>query len=197
LADLNRDGRTDVVVGVAGSGSSASAGVDTFTQNARGGYATASLGTTGFPESIAVGDVNGDGFPDIATANAGGAPGSVTVFLSDGRRGFTRTDYPAATYTGFSSAGLIAAGDLNGDGLADLAYISQQQSTMTVLMTVKTGSAITFRQTTLPTGSGPLAIVIGHLHSSDGAQDVAVANAFMSTVTVYTNTTPQARGLQP
>jgi hypothetical protein len=197
LADLNRDGRTDIVVGVAGSGSSASAGVDTFTQDARGGYTTASLGTIGFPESIAVGDINGDGFPDIATANAGSAPGSVTVFLSTGPRGFTRTDYPAPRYTGFSSAGLIAAGDLNGDGLADLAYISQQNSTMTVLMTVKAGSGITFRQTTLPTGSGPLAIVIGHLNSGDGAQDVAVANAFASTVTVYTNTTPQAHGPQP
>ncbi len=45
-----------------------------------------SFGVGSSPGSVAVGDFNGDGKPDLATANAGN--GSVSVLLGDGIGGF-------------------------------------------------------------------------------------------------------------
>jgi FG-GAP-like repeat/PASTA domain/FG-GAP repeat len=68
--------------------------------------------------SIVVGDLNGDGTPDLATANAG--PGTLSVLLNrgDGSLG-TKLDYvPGLELYGWGST---AIGDLNGDRRLDLA----------------------------------------------------------------------------
>jgi hypothetical protein len=72
--------------------------------------------------ALAVGDLNGDGRPDIVVANYGlqGSPGSVSVF-------FQQPGPPAGTfssptlYPGFTGPTSVAIGDFNGDGLPDLA----------------------------------------------------------------------------
>src|ERR1700722_11600434 len=68
----------------------------------------------GDPQSVAVGDFNGDGLPDVAVASLSG---QVTVMLSDGAGGF-ETAILAATGHGLAS---VIAVDLNGDGKLDLA----------------------------------------------------------------------------
>ena len=69
----------------------------------------------GAPTSVAVADLNGDGFPDAATAN--GATGNVSVLLANGLGGFKA----AVTYAAGTDPAAIVAGDFNGDGIADLA----------------------------------------------------------------------------
>ena len=71
--------------------------------------------------SVAVSDVNGDGFPDIAVANNCAdetcSEGSVGVLLSNGDGTFL----PVVTYgSGGQSAETVAIADLNGDGKPDL-----------------------------------------------------------------------------
>src|SRR6266516_4285644 len=72
------------------------------------------------PNSVAFGDLNGDGKLDLAIANAGyeNKPGrTVSVLLNRGGGRFgVRRDYP--TGSGPTS---VAISDLNGDGKADLA----------------------------------------------------------------------------
>jgi hypothetical protein len=65
--------------------------------------------------TAAVGDVNGDGIPDIAVG-AGGGP-RVTVY--DGRTGATLANFFAYDVT-FSGGVFVAIGDVNGDGKADV-----------------------------------------------------------------------------
>jgi hypothetical protein len=79
-------------------------------------YRTYSLGD--WPVSVAVGDFNGDGHPDIAVANEGFGPGkgSVSLLFNDGTGGFEhRADYRVADYPE-----TLVVADFNGDGHLDL-----------------------------------------------------------------------------
>jgi hypothetical protein len=76
------------------------------------------MDTGGFHSgSLAVGDFNGDGFPDIAVSNE--MSNTISVFLNDGKGHFSN---PIITPVQISAlnVGPIAAGDLNEDGRTDL-----------------------------------------------------------------------------
>jgi hypothetical protein len=66
---------------------------------------------------VAAGDVNGDGFADIITGAGAGAGPHVKVF--DGRTGGAIRSFFAFS-AGFTGGVFVAAGDLDGDGRADI-----------------------------------------------------------------------------
>jgi hypothetical protein len=80
------------------------------------------------PQSIAAGDLNGDGIPDLAVANAGS--NSVSVLLGNADGTFQRAvNYP----TGMRPVS-VAVGDFNGDGVPDLAVANSDGSTVSILL---------------------------------------------------------------
>ena len=106
LADLDGDGALDLVVGnLYGFQYYPGKGDATFA--VRGGS------DAGSP--VAIGDLNGDGKPDLAFTTANGD--SVTVRIGDGHGGFAKE----VTYGGGIAAVTPAIGDLDGDGKVDLA----------------------------------------------------------------------------
>jgi hypothetical protein len=73
-----------------------------------------------YPNSVAVGDFNGDGKPDLAVANHGDIYGNgqgVSVLLGQGDGTFQ----PAQSFPAGSYPQSVAVGDFNGDGFPDLA----------------------------------------------------------------------------
>src|SRR5258705_9568763 len=71
-------------------------------------------GTGSYPVSVAVGDVSGDGKPDLAVANVGSY--SVSVLLNNGDETFAlEADYGTGTF--HVSAAIAVAG---GEGKSDL-----------------------------------------------------------------------------
>jgi YD repeat-containing protein len=66
---------------------------------------------------VAVGDVNGDGTPDIITAPGPGGGSLIKVF--DGRNGALLRSFNAFA-AGFTDGAYVAAGDVNGDGKSDI-----------------------------------------------------------------------------
>jgi hypothetical protein len=68
------------------------------------------------PFSVAVGDFNQDGIPDLVVANAGGDTGTVSILLGNGDGTFRASREYGAGIDTFS----VAVGDFNGDGKPDL-----------------------------------------------------------------------------
>jgi len=87
----------------------AHAGDGTFTLAPGGAPA---VGST--PAFVAAADLNGDGDPDLVTANKNAA--SVSVLIGDGAGGFTSAGAKAVG----SNPESVAVADLNGDGNQDL-----------------------------------------------------------------------------
>ena len=69
---------------------------------------------------LAVGDLNGDGHPDVAVACQGlpGSPGAVSVLLQNATS--PGVLWPAVNYSGIYGPMGVAIGDMNGDGHQDL-----------------------------------------------------------------------------
>jgi len=119
-ADLDRDGRLDLVVGYRrqGSGTSWESGVAVLVESL---HRTVPLllepGRSGIL-ALAVGDVDGDGALDVA---AGGGDGRLWIFTRDAEGRFVRDRSPGvgAPVTGCRVSALELA-DLDGDGRSEL-----------------------------------------------------------------------------
>jgi hypothetical protein len=121
------------------------------------------------PGSIVIGDVNGDGQPDLATADVGAD--TVSVLLNRGGGGFVLN----AHYLTGSRPVSAAIGDLNGDGLLDLATANSDSKSVSVLLNRGDGSFLGRRD--YRKGSHPRSIAIGDLNG-DGKPDLAAGTDF-------------------
>jgi len=127
------------------------------------------------PQSVAVGDFNGDGIPDLAVTNY--SDQTVMVLLGNGDGTFA-TGSPHAVGVAPAS---VAVGDFNGDGILDLAVANNNGNTVTVLLGKGDG---TFTTSSTPSaGIGPVSIAVGDFNG-DGIPDLAVADNGGNSVTV-------------
>jgi hypothetical protein len=134
--------------------------------------ATGSAPATGAePFSIAVGDFNGDGIADLATANRNSY--NVTVLLGNGSGGFTPS--PASPVAAGAAPLSVAVGDFNGDGIPDLATANSLGNNVSVLLGDGLGGFIPALGSPFATGVGPTSVAVGDFNG-DGSQDLAIAN---------------------
>jgi hypothetical protein len=158
-----------VLAGSAGAAERAAGSAPSFAGAKR--YATGDS-----PSSVAIGDLNGDGKPDLATANLGG---TVSVLLS-GSNGFA----PKRSYEAGEVPHSLAIGDLNGDDKPDLASMGAEADRVSVFLNRGDG---TFggRREYKRAGSGSVAI--GDLNG-DGKPDIATSGgAAANAVSVLLN----------
>jgi hypothetical protein len=119
------------------------------------------------PFSVAVADVNGDGIPDVITAD-NFSTGTVSVLLGNGDGSFQA---PADYATG-SNPMFVAAADVNGDGIPDL-VTANSSGTVSVLLGTGDGSFRTHQD--YSTGGSPSALVVADVNG-DGIPDVVTAD---------------------
>jgi hypothetical protein len=118
------------------------------------------------PDSLAIGDLNVDGKPDLVTANVDAD--TISVLLDDGRGGYRpRRDYATGRWPA-----AVAIGDVDGDDVPDLATANTSATTVSVLLNRGDGSfgaKVDYRA-----GAEPRWAAIGELNG-DGNADLAVA----------------------
>jgi hypothetical protein len=123
--------------------------------------------------SIAVGDVNGDGIPDLVAANydlPNSGDGSVAIMLGNGNGTFQA---PVLYPSGGLAAVSVAIADFNGDGKLDLVVANYWSSTVGVLLGNGDG---TFQAViTYASGGTTNAVATGDLNG-DGKLDLVAAN---------------------
>jgi hypothetical protein len=173
VADLNRDGKLDLIVG----NSFSTVGV--LLGNGDGTFQThVDYNTGNGPFSIVVGDFNGDGFLDVAASNTCGAsscqgPGSISVLLGNG----DGTLQPQVEYATANGPVSLVTADFNRDGKLDLAVANASSylppSSMQVLLGNGDG---TFQPAvSYAVGIDPAALVAGDING-DGVLDLILSN---------------------
>jgi hypothetical protein len=176
LADFNGDGKLDLATcyTVVGTGSNAHRGtVQVLLQDSAhpGKFlAPANYPVGNDPFTIAVGDLNGDGKPDIVTANASTTnPNGVSVVLQNGNGQFL----PAASYSTGNVVNSVAIGDVNGDGRADL-IVADAGGVSILLQNSASPGTFTAAGTVSITGGASSAAVSDV--NGDGVPDLVAAN---------------------
>jgi hypothetical protein len=175
ISDVNMDGRPDLAVANGGTGSGTVIGpASVLLGNGDGNFGAKVDYYTGIdPASVAIADLNGDGRPDLAVANAGiyhsGHTSTISVLLGNGDGTFgSGMDFDAGNYP-LS----LRIADLNGDGHPDLVVGNGYASTVSVLL--GNGDGTFQARAEYPTRDYPTSVAIADLNA-DGKLDLAATN---------------------
>ena len=194
VADFNRDGKPDVAFSVGNA-------VSLFLDTTPAGAAAASfavrldLPMTHLDESVAVGDIDGDGAPDIATTkqcdNAPSCTDTVSVLLNTTPMGATTASFGSNADTAMAPAlgyaAMVQLADINTDGKADVLYTNYRTYTVTVLLSTTGSGAAT---ATFAAGVDVAGVVSAvHDLNGDGKPDIVASNGSADTVSVLLDTT--------
>jgi uncharacterized repeat protein (TIGR01451 family) len=170
VADFNNDGNADiVVVGTGSSNLTVLMGLGTGAFQAGVTYAVGSA-----PYWVTAADLDGDGFIDLAVANAS-TSGNVQVLIND-------KTHPGAflarnTFNAGSVPHFIGAGDFNSDGIPDLFVVNRGTSNgFSYSILTGTGTGSFSAPATTGVGNAPWSAVVADLNS-DGRTDVAIASS--------------------
>ena len=182
IADVNGDGIPDLIelfhnfdgTGLSGVGILPGRGDGTF-----GPAVDLGLGTDDV-DAVAVGDLNGDGKPDLAVTNT--ATGDVSIRLNTGGSGVIAFG-PATRFATGLSPGVLAIADLNKDGKPDLVVANRgdlsgpNRSTNGNVVTLAGRGDGTFLPAVVVDaidGMAPTSLSVADLNS-DGTPDIVVA----------------------
>jgi hypothetical protein len=150
-------------------------------------------GPEAVPQSVAVGNLDGDAFADIATANRG--DNSVSVLLGNGDGTFDpKTQFDVGT-----RPQSVAIGQLNGGTIPDLAVANLGPDTFgpdPVSVLIGNGDGSFGAATDFPAGTDPFSVAIGGVNE-DSLHDIVTANSGGANVSALLGTSAPTANAVP
>ena len=174
--DFNLDGHLDVAFAIDNIPGS----ISVLLNGGAGSFGTRiEYPVTHYPYSVASGDFNKDGFPDLAVANF--FTQTISVLMNDGSGGFL----PEATYTSDSGSHDIKVADFNHDGHLDLVVVNAQSNTINIFTNDGSGKFPT--RTDYPSGSTYQPSITLSDVNGDGELDIIVGSSGSSIFLLMSN----------
>ena len=191
LADMNNDGKPDLLV--ANSDNTISVFPNTITSTTAvasfGSAVTLGTSSGSVSSSLAVGDFDGDGFLDIAAVFSGTS--SVSAYRNTtGTAGNTPSFAAAVATTTAATPVGVSIADVDMNGKPDIVVVSSLASNNVSIISgigLSLGLLVFLPAQTLSAGTNPSAVALGDL-DRDGKLDIAIANKGSNNVSVFHNT---------
>ena len=175
VGDFNLDGTPDLATANRGSHN-----VTILLGNGSGGFTQAAgspVAVGPYPVSVAVGDFDLDGKPDVVSANGSS---SVTILLGNGSGGFTQAP-GSPVFVAPASPVSVAVADFDLDGVPDLVTANPGTNDVTILL--GDGSGWFTQGLPVPAGFSPSSVAVADF-DLDGVPDLVTANPVLNGVTI-------------
>lgn len=185
IADIDKDGKAEIV-----TANFTGNNISIFQNQSNPGNfvfkAKLDLATAIGPKSVAIADRDGDGKPEIITANFTG--GNLSFFKNISTRGIIdggsfEKRYEISTAAGATS---VLMADVNQDGIPEVIVANEGNNSLSIISNF---TAYDSDKIQLVTGNGPKGLQVADV-DGDGQPDIVVANAAANTVSVFRNTMP-------
>ncbi len=195
--DFNRDGILDLV-----TANSLSNSISVLTGRGDGSFSSAQSYPNGTMtpydvQDVSIGDFNGDGILDLATAEATSNTVGILIGRGDG------TFNPRKSFASQGDAGALTTGDFNNDGILDIATHNKTTNSVDILRGVGDGT-LQYATSFSAGASGNASSISTADFNGDGFLDLVTANSDGDSATVMLgdgnlnfNALSYATGTQP